>query len=396
MPYHCMDVAAVGKVLLAEDKLLTKDLAAFLEVTPKQLQSLLVFLLALHDLGKFASAFQKLYSTPNGELLKIESCFDYDGKNYRHDRMGLYFWNSLLEDFFTVVLGIDGYNRRTHADTSKNLMVLMNCMLGHHGEPINKQDPQSIKAFTEDQNLIAIREFYQELIEVLKLEFPIEKLAIKAWRRKLELVSWQIAGIAVLADWIGSDRYFFTYKSSPGSLNEYWQLTQQIAIKAVNSTDLDKAPLVKPFISIKEHFGYIATPLQQWAETVELDNSPQLFILEDVTGAGKTEAALALTHRLMATGSADGFYFGLPTMATSNAMFSRVAKHYLEMLDSTSDKQPSIVLAHGAREMNNVFSNAVRDAKFTSTYEDQNYDNTDSTATAQCNQWLADSRKKLY
>lgn len=394
LPYHCLDVAAVGKVLLSLDKPLTKDLAQFLEVTPKQLQSLLVFLLALHDLGKFASAFQRLYHSTNGELLNIEACFEYDGRKYRHDRMGLYFWNSLLEDFFTVVLGIDEYNRRTHVDTSKNLMVLMNCMLGHHGEPINKQDPQSIKAFTEEQNLIAVREFYQDLIKVLKLEFPIEKLAIKAWRKKLELVSWQIAGIAVLADWIGSDRYFFNYKSSPEPLNDYWQLAQQIAIKAVNSTDLDKAPLVKPFISIKEHFGYIPTPLQQWAETVELDNSPQLFILEDVTGAGKTEAALALTHRLMATGSADGFYFGLPTMATSNAMFSRVAKHYLAMLDGTHNKQPSIVLAHGAREMNNVFSDAVREAKFTSAYEDHNYDNTDSTVTAQCNQWLADSRKK--
>lgn len=394
LPYHCLDVAAVGKILLAEDKPLTKDLAEFLEVTPKQLQSLLVFLLALHDLGKFSSSFQRLYSARNSELLNIESCFDYDGKKYRHDRMGLYFWNTLLEDFFEVVLSIDDFNRRTHADMSKNLMVLMNCMLGHHGEPINKQDPQSIKAFTEEQNLIAVREFYIDLIKVLELEFPVEKLAIKAWRRKLELVSWQIAGIAVLADWIGSDRYFFTYKSSPESLNEYWQSAQKIAIKAINSTDLDKAPLVKPFISIKEHFGYIPTPLQQWAENVEIDNSPQLFILEDVTGAGKTEAALALTHRLMDTGSADGFYFGLPTMATSNAMFSRVAKHYLAMLDGTNNKQPSIVLAHGAREMNDVFSGAVRDAKFTSKCEDQNYDNTDSTATAQCNQWLADSRKK--
>lgn len=392
--YHCLDVAAVGKVLLAEEKPLTKELAEFLEITPKQLQSLLVFLLALHDLGKFTSAFQKLYSAPNDELLSIESCFDYDGKKYRHDRMGLYFWNTLLEDFFTFVLGIDEFNRRTHADISKNLMVLMNCMLGHHGEPINKQDPQSIKSFTEEQNLLAVREFYQDLVQVLTLEFPVEKLASKSWRRKLELVSWQIAGIAVLADWIGSDCQFFTYKSKAETLSDYWEIAQRTAAKAVSSTDLDKAPLVKPFISIQEHFGYTPTPLQHWAETVDLDDSPQLFILEDVTGAGKTEAALALTHRLMAVGSADGFYFGLPTMATSNAMFSRVAKHYLQMLDSTSDKQPSIVLAHGAREMNDVFSDAVRDAKFTSKYEDKNYHHTDSTATAQCNQWLADSRKK--
>lgn len=394
LPYHCLDVAAVGKVLLSEDKPLTKELAQFLDVNPKQIQSLLVLLLALHDLGKFASAFQKLYIPPNDELLNVESCFEYDGAKYRHDRMGLYFWHTLIEEFFKVILDISGFNRRIHNIASKNLMVLMNCMFGHHGEPISRQDYQSIKSFTEEQNLSAVREFYQDLIGVLKFEFPVEKLLTKEWRRKLELVSWQIAGIAVLSDWIGSDRYFFKYKSAQVPLSDYWKKSQETAKEAVSSTDLDKAPLVKPFVSIKKHFGYTPTPLQQWAEKVEIDTSPQLFILEDVTGAGKTEAALALTHRLMATGSADGFYFGLPTMATSNAMFTRIAKHYLEMLDSRNNKQPSIVLAHGAREMNDVFSDALRDAKFTSKCEDQNYDNTDRTATAQCNQWLADSRKK--
>ncbi len=33
------------------------------------------------------------------------------------------------------------------------------------------------------------------------------------------------------------------------------------------------------------------------------------FYSEDVTGAGKTEAALILAHRLMAAGKAQGLYF---------------------------------------------------------------------------------------
>ncbi|HAJ9815529.1 TPA: hypothetical protein H1J78_005255, partial [Salmonella enterica] len=36
-------------------------------------------------------------------------------------------------------------------------------------------------------------------------------------------------------------------------------------------------------------------------------------------------AALILAHRLMAAGKAQGLYFGLPTMATANAMFERMA-----------------------------------------------------------------------
>ncbi len=54
-----------------------------------------------------------------------------------------------------------------------------------------------------------------------------------------------------------------------------------------------------------------------------------MFILEDVTGAGKTEAALILAHRLMAAGNAQGLFFGLPTMATANAMYDRLVKTWL-------------------------------------------------------------------
>ena len=392
LPYHCLDVGAVGKVLLDVDKPLTKDFAQLLDVTPKQIQDLVVFFLVLHDLGKFASAFQQLYSAPDNTLIKVDSCFQYNGKEYRHDRMGFYFWLYLQDDIFSLLLDIEEFNKRDrdHLNSSKSFMVLMDCMLGHHGQPIKKTDPPSISDYTEDQNLSAARSFLKEITGLLNFDFPYDKLASKSWRKNLELVSWQIAGVAVLADWIGSDQCYFKYKSNPTPLSEYWQSIQSIAERAVIATDLDKAPTVKSFESIQQHFGYSPTPLQSWAEIIDIDDKPQLFILEDVTGAGKTEAALALTHRLMQAGAAEGFYFGLPTMATSNAMFSRVSKHYQQMLAGSGGKHPSIALAHGAREMNEIF----REAVFASGGEEHNYHKRDSTVTAQCNQWLADSRKK--
>ena len=125
----------MGKCLLGVDKAITKDLAEFLEITPKQVQDLMVFFLVLHDLGKFASAFQQLYSLPKSELITIESCYQYNGKEYRHDRMGLYFWQNIQEDIFAQLLNITEYNNRDreHINASKSLMVLMDCMLGHHG-----------------------------------------------------------------------------------------------------------------------------------------------------------------------------------------------------------------------------------------------------------------------
>lgn len=62
LPYHCLDVAAVGQAIFNTNSALRHDLARFLELTEDQLASIFAFMLALHDLGKFSSSFQKLYS----------------------------------------------------------------------------------------------------------------------------------------------------------------------------------------------------------------------------------------------------------------------------------------------------------------------------------------------
>src|SRR5699024_1278402 len=63
---------------------------------------------------------------------------------------------------------------------------------------------------------------------------------------------------------------------------------------------------------------------------------------------------------------------------------------YLQMLETDEGTKPSIVLAHGARDMHEQF----REAVWESAELDSNYASTDASATAQCNSWLADSRKK--
>ncbi len=72
-------------------------------------------------------------------------------------------------------------------------------------------------------------------------------------------------------------------------------------------------------------------------------------ILEDVTGAGKTEAAILLAHRLMQKNLASGIYFGLPTMATANAMYERLGEVYRQLYDDQTN--PSLILAHGGRNL---------------------------------------------
>jgi CRISPR-associated endonuclease/helicase Cas3 len=59
------------------------------------------------------------------------------------------------------------------------------------------------------------------------------------------------------------------------------------------------------------------SPVQGFAEAVTLPDGPSLIIVEDVTGSGKTEAALTLAHPLMALSRANGLYVALPTEATA-------------------------------------------------------------------------------
>jgi CRISPR-associated endonuclease/helicase Cas3 len=127
------------------------------------------------------------------------------------------------------------------------------------------------------------------------------------------------------------------------------------------------------------------TPIQQFAESMRLAQGPQLIVIEEVTGGGKTEAALTLAARLLAAGTADGVYLALPTMATADAMHSRVERVYQRFF--ASDANASLVLAHSTA----AFSlDLERANKVDAGYGSKEHD----SASDHCTAWLADSRKK--
>ena len=58
LAFHCLDVAAVGEALLMRHHGLDDSLSCLLGLSRKETVSLVCFLLALHDIGKFAKKFQ--------------------------------------------------------------------------------------------------------------------------------------------------------------------------------------------------------------------------------------------------------------------------------------------------------------------------------------------------
>ncbi|HAO1991548.1 TPA: CRISPR-associated helicase/endonuclease Cas3, partial [Escherichia coli] len=103
--------------------------------------------------------------------------------------------------------------------------------------------------------------------------------------------------------------------------------------------------------------------------------------------AGKTEAALILAHRLIAAGKAQGLFFGLPTMATANAMYDRLVKTWLAFYSPES--RPSLVLAHSARTLMDRFNESLWSGDLVGSEEPD-----EQTFSQGCAAWFADSNKK--
>lgn len=380
LPYHCLDVAAVGWHLLAPEKKMAKNIAKQLQVTPEWLRTLFIFCLVLHDLGKFSRAFQGLQPDLSPKLVKNNPRMSY---SERHDSLGFSLWRETLQ------------NKLSSVNETGHFEPWLEIVTGHHGMP-PKKDIRT-RNFFEIEDEQAALEFVEDVIALLLDDFDFQPLQDKNLKTHLKPVSWQLAGIAVLADWLGSNQEHFEYCDQRKDLKDYWY---EVAIKKAEEAiaALPEIPEINAFHKVNDLFPFIQQPthLQRYAAQEPLPNQPQLFILEDVTGAGKTEAALILTQRLMAQGLANGLYIALPTMATANAMYQRIIKVYRKFYMPRS--KPSLVLAHGARELSQDFQDSVVLAHQPKTDGDylngHSCEDQELSATAYCNAWLADSRKK--
>ena len=139
-----------------------------------------------------------------------------------------------------------------------------------------------------------------------------------------------------------------------------------------------------------------ATALQNWAADHADLQGQSLVVIEDLTGAGKTEAGLIVAHRLMQAGAAEGLYWALPTMATADALYRRMAQSYGRLF--SDPQEASLVLAHGSREFNDIFKKSIRLEPTAAMSETPAQAATDGdvSATASCARWLADDRRKTF
>lgn len=386
LPYHCLDVAAVGWLLLAPDKSFTKLLSSKLGVLPDWFRKWFVFCLALHDMGKFATAFQGLRPNLSKQLVPAVKSMPY---NERHDNLGFLLWRKVINPFWDAAGAGDGLDMSP--SQLRAIEAWLKIVTGHHGIPPKEVLNRYQDYFTENDESAA-KNFFQTVSQLFLLDIDLSILTDDPLKKMLQPYSWFLAGITVLADWLGSSLPVDRYCSSEIPLTEYWlQKALPQAEQILATVNLTPASC-SPFAGINHLFPFIEqpTPLQDWSTSVVVNDRPQLFILEDVTGAGKTEAAVTLCHRLLNAGAADGIYAGLPTMATANAMYLRLGKAYQRLF--TVDRKPSLILAHGARHLSDAFRESV--GLPDNAGGNVEYEKDELSGEAYCHAWLADSRKK--
>jgi len=386
LPYHCLDVAACGYIMVKENRYGIASVLADLNLKGEEAATWIGFLFACHDIGKFARGFQGLVKhipplvPPVGRVM-------YE---IRHDTLGFWLWRQLFPDGSPDKIAI--FPEETPEKLDRFIYVLdswFKISTGHHGRPPENPGDRCALHFTPD-DIIAAGNF----VVALNKLFPFHKLPElwleKSWRKKLKQQSWLLAGLITLADWVGSNEDYFSFESQPLPLQQYWQLACQRAQYALSL--LPSPSITSSYSGPGTLFPFIKTltPLQQCAETLDIsDSGPQLIIFEDVTGAGKTEAAMILAHRLLSAEKGKGLYVGLPTMATANAMYQRLGEVYRVLFSKES--RPSLVLAHGSSRMSAKFSDSLWSPGITK-YRD--YAEIDDSASRECHSWFADSRKK--
>jgi CRISPR-associated endonuclease/helicase Cas3 len=372
--YHCLDVAAIGREIIINDQQLFKKLVTDIPLKNDYVLSLITFLLAIHDIGKFSELFQYM----NADLqmhLRGKSCIPkmaYTAKTH-HTILGMRLfhrklWQEIIENnMFKHVPWEDP------DDLSIVISSWVGATVGHHGRPVIGNG--DISTIFDHESQRAASTFMQICADLFMKDLPDAALTCSdELETAIVHTSWLLAGLTIISDWIGSNTNVVPYCQDVIPLDEYWHTYAIPRAKEAIARIGVTPPNIVPFSGVETFIpcGATPTPLQEYVATCGLvPGEPHLFIIEDVTGSGKTDAALTLSHRLMANGSAEGLFFGLPTMATANGMYRRFEQIYRCFYQN--DAHPSLILAHGKREF---FSSLSEDGEI------------------ECAEWFKDNKKK--
>ncbi len=319
-----MDVAAVFQRLLELPAFRSRAEKAAGTAFSRQTLARLGAIVFLHDIGKLHPAFQAkgwsegLWTRPvrghvPESLAFLELSLRSPDHPFREVTQSLAQWGGGVEP-------------------------LLIASLSHHGRPIE----QGAQATAGDWRELP---HYNWRVEATTMAEAVRDWFPDAFTELGELPEHPrfahfFAGLAALADWVGSDRRFFEFVAVFD--RDYDQTAHARAARAVIELGLDVARVPRrPALSFAELTPF-AEPKPAQAVVGEIGNDERLVILEAETGSGKTEAAFWRFARLFAEGRVEGLYFAVPTRAAARQLHGRVNAAMKRVF---GDGAPEVILA---------------------------------------------------
>ena len=318
---HSADVAAAFRALIRPGSTIAERLSSALdgEALNEGQRAALVYLAALHDLGKVNHGFQSVGipalrrhgPSPGHVSVVIGSAGDEP-------------LSSALEKVFAPL--------NLPLDERAEYFVSVIC---HHGRPHDQGTSRPglwlPDAATGRKPMAEVLRIAAHARRWAELEAPLARLPSPT-----PLFTHLLAGTLTLADWLGSTERYFPHDPSaeadPDAYYERVAANAEVIAAGVGLTPRTKprapdgyALFAKLWPAIFAGASAHPTSVQDVLAESPLAAAGARYLVEAETGSGKTEAALALYARLRATGLVSGLVFALPTRATAKAMRDRIA-----------------------------------------------------------------------
>ena len=316
---HSRDVAACAEALLLHPAIRARAAAlAGVSDLPDVWIARIGALALLHDFGKANRGFQARQK-PGAPLIgHIDQAATVLCRNDLCEALG-------LQDMMAW---------------SANLDEALYAILAHHGRPPNLRDPTAHESLWAPRNGIDPAATLRELAAAARDAFP-PAFAPGGPDLPQAPAFWHaVAGLMMLADWLGSDETAFRYTQPQDGAR--MGSAREKARALLDEIGFD-ASSMRARLSPERGFAMVSPHPPTEIQQRVADAQGPIVVLEAETGSGKTEAALYRFARLFAEGRVDGLYFALPTRVAASAMYERVRAAVLLLFPE--EPRPSVIQA---------------------------------------------------
>jgi len=351
---HLADTAAVAMEILRNhlSPIALEKLAAGLCLEKDSVIRFCGFMAGSHDLGKVSPAFQFQVSEVGkalvGETLWQDLPPDYRPRSKKAPHGTI--TAATLPDFL-VEIGVD-------EDLAERLAAIVG---GHHGFFPGQYDIDTLDRYIAGNCEGSIwrthsRNIFDQLhsfVDLRPKDLP---------NQCDNAAAMILAGLTTVSDWLASnpnESYGFPYANDI-PFEEYAKDLGDKARRALYEQGFWQLPKESP-LEFRKLFSFIDQPRPLQNSAIQLSEdlkAPCLVITEASMGEGKTEAALYLADCLQHQSGCGGFYIGLPTQATSNAMFQRV-QDFLVKRYRDHVHQINLTLSHSAAVLKEDYQDTI-------------------------------------